>query len=73
METKLFALDNTKDSGATNIHGKEQAQAINWQAKLNACNNLSQLSDLFAAHETTIGGDKSILNLFSNRKQQLQK
>ncbi len=68
----LFALDDTKDSDATNTHGKEQTQAINWQAKVNACNNLSQLSDLFAAHETTIAGDKSILNLFSTRKSQLK-
>lgn len=72
METKLFALDDTKDSDATNTHGKEQTQAINWQAKVNACNNLSQLSDLFASHETTIAGDKSILNLFSTRKSQLK-
>ena len=69
----LFALDDTKDSDATNTHGKEQTPAINWQAKVNACNNLSQLADLFASHETTIAGDKSILNLFSTRKQQLQK
>jgi len=68
----LFALDDTKDSDATNTHGKEQTPAINWQSKVNACNSLSQLSDLFTAHETTIAGDKSILTLFSNRKQQLQ-
>lgn len=70
----LFALDDTKDSDATNTHGKDnQFPVINLEAKINACNTLSQLADLYAAHETTIAGDKTILNLFSNRKQQLQK
>ena len=67
----LFALDDTKDSDATNTHGKEQS--INWQQKINDCKTLTELSDLFIANETTIGGDKDILNLFTNRKQQLSK
>jgi hypothetical protein len=67
----LFALDDTKDSDATNTHGKEQS--INWQQKINDCKTLTELSDLFIANETTIGGDKAILNLFTNRKQQLSK
>lgn len=67
----LFALDDTKDSDATNTHGKEQA--INWQQKINECKTLTELSDFFIANETTIGGDKAILNLFTNRKSQLIK
>lgn len=67
----LFALDDTKDSDATNTHGKEQS--INWQQKINECKTLTELSDFFIANETTIGGDKAILNLFTNRKSQLTK
>lgn len=67
----LFAMDDTKDSDATNTHGKEQS--INWQQKINECKTLTELSDFFIANETTIGGDKAILNLFTNRKSQLTK
>lgn len=66
----LFALDDTKDSDATNTHGKEKS--INWKQEVDACKTLTQLSDLFIANETTIGGDKAILNLFTNRKSELK-
>lgn len=59
---------------ADSVHSQEHnVKPFNLEAKINACNTLSQLADLYAAHETTIAGDKTILNLFSNRKQQLQK
>lgn len=66
----LFALDDTKDSDATNTHGKEKS--INWKQEVDACKTLTQLSDLFIDNETTIGGDKAILNLFTNRKSELK-
>lgn len=68
----LFALDDTKDSDATNTHGKDQTVGINWEQRLSQVKTLTQLSDLFIAHENTINSDKSVINLFTARKEQLK-
>jgi hypothetical protein len=68
----LFALDDTKDSDATNTHGKDQTVGINWEQRLSQVKTLTQLSDLFIAHENTINSDKTVINLFTARKEQLK-
>lgn len=71
----LFALDDTKDSDATNTHGKDQqsqAPSINWEAKINACKTLSQLGDLYENNEQLIHNNQNVIKLFTARKEQLK-
>lgn len=71
----LFALDDTKDSDATNTHGKDQqtqAPVINWSDKINACKTLTQLSDLYERNEQLIHDNQSVIKLFTARKEQLK-
>ncbi len=67
----LFALDDTKDSDATNTHGKDNPNA-EWESKVNACKTLTQLSDLYERNEQTIHDNQQVINLFTTRKQQLK-
>jgi hypothetical protein len=71
----LFALDDTKDSDATNTHGKEQQleAKTDWAKMINDCNTLKELSDLFIKHETSMSGNQNILNLLTTRKLQISK
>jgi len=74
----LFALDDTKDSDATNTHGKEQQSkpkiddAI-LKSSINATSSIDSLNDYYkqvsAAYELT----QEQIKLFANRKSQLTK
>lgn len=63
----LFALDDTKDSDATN----ETKSFKFWDDEIKKCTSLIQLRDFFEANEQLIAHDKKVMNLLSNRKQQL--
>jgi len=72
----LFALDDTKDSDATNTHGKEEAKQVpggrlplaGWQIMINGCNTIEQLNNLYAEKSEFINNDKDIISLFSTKK-----
>jgi hypothetical protein len=65
----LFALDDTKDSDATNTHGKEQL--VFNAAFLNTCDTEEQLTALYNKYKSVLAD--SDIKLFSTRKQQLSK
>jgi hypothetical protein len=67
----LFALDDTKDSDATNTHGKENSNLDTWASALKEVKTHQELEDLYAAKKHQIAGNKEIILLFSTRKQQL--
>ena len=80
----LFALDDTKDSDATNTHGattsplsakyvEAKEKQIDWDKLINECNTLTELSNFFLENEGHISGNQTILNLLTNRKLQLTK
>ena len=74
----LFALDDTKDSDATNTHGKEQqAKPVLlhnlWIEDLNKCKSVEELNKYYQDLILTYRLSESDLELFKNRKQQLQK
>ncbi len=74
----LFALDDTKDSDATNTHGKEvqTAQAVplsKWESQINSINSLDGLVSFYSEHEYKISKSPEIMQFLSNRKQQLSK
>lgn len=71
--SSMLGIITDKDLDAAGTQVKEQAPSINWEAKVNACKSVAELNDLFFNNETLIAGDKAILNLLSNRKQQLTK
>ncbi len=75
----LFALDDTKDSDATNTHGKEEAKQVpggrlplaGWQIMINGCNTIEQLNNLYALYAEKsefTNNDKDIMSLFSTKK-----
>lgn len=73
----LFALDDTKDSDATNTHGKEQVKPVLlhtlWIEDLNKCKSVEELNKYYQDLILTYRLSDSDLELFKNRKQQLTK
>ena len=55
----------------TDIEQKELQ--TNWEYLINNCKTLTELSNLFIENESSISGNKNILNLLTNRKLQLTK
>jgi hypothetical protein len=74
----LFALDDTKDSDATNTHGKEEAKPMSmnlqsWADGISACVSIDQLQALYKEKESIIVNNQEVLNLFTARKLALTK
>lgn len=72
----LFALDDTKDSDATNTHGKEEVKPMSmnmqsWHDGLNACKTIEQLQALYRQKESIIIANKEVLALFTAKKLSL--
>jgi hypothetical protein len=67
----LFALDDTKDSDATNTHGKQNPAIETWIQAINSLNSIEELEEFYSARKHHIAGNKEIIQLFTNRKQQL--
>lgn len=65
----LFALDDTKDSDATNTHGKEQLTFIS--SMVNDCNTEEELTTLYNKFKSVL--KESDIKLFSTRKSQILK
>jgi hypothetical protein len=73
----LFALDDTKDSDATNTHGKEQQVTkepplSKWETTINSLTTLEQLVNFYSEHEYKISKSPEIMQFLSNRKKELQ-
>ncbi len=73
----LFALDDTKDSDATNTHGKEQAKpslidVVKLDFSLKSVQNIDELNALYQNLSSTYTLNTSQIELFKTRKQQLQ-
>ena len=65
----LFALDDTKDSDATNIHGKEEAKSLQmWKQEIDKCLSVEDLNSYYANSQQSINGNKDIISLFSTKK-----
>jgi hypothetical protein len=65
----LFALDDTKDSDATNTHGKEEAKSLQmWKQEIDKCKSVEELNSYYANSQQSINGNKDILALFSTKK-----
>ncbi len=69
----LFALDDTKDSDATNTHGKEAPKPMSmnmqsWTDGVNACNSIEQLTALYKEKESIIVNNVDVINLFTARR-----
>ena len=78
----LFALDDTKDSDATNTHGKEPAKpSVSISASelgevkrlLDECTHVDHLKEIWDDIEAPYQALPIIKELFTNRKQQLTK
>jgi hypothetical protein len=82
----LFALDDTKDSDATNTQGKELAKPIKkeevklelvefqeLQLVINSANTIEELNSLWLDLEDYYKNIQTVKDLFSKRKQQLLK
>lgn len=66
----LFAMDDTKDSDATNTHGKDPQSKFD-VSLLDMCNSQQELTVLYNGFKSILS--ESDIKLFSNRKQQLTK
>lgn len=72
----LFALDDTKDSDATNTHGKEeikqeyvgQFSLAQWQKMIDECKNIDQLNKLYSDKSKFIHNNENVIKLFSTKK-----
>ena len=65
----LFALDDTKDSDATNTHGKEEAKSLQiWKQEIDNCKSLDELNSYYAKSQKLINDNKDIISLFSTKK-----
>jgi len=65
----LFALDDTKDSDATNTHGKEEAKSLQiWKQEIDKCKSLEELNSYYANSQQLINGNKDIIVLFTTKK-----
>jgi len=74
----LFALDDTKDSDATNTHGKEQATkpnlvGIDLKSALNIVATVEELNAYYQKLSSTNTLSETQIELFKNRKQELTK
>lgn len=74
----LFALDDTKDSDATNTHGKDTHKPMSmnlqsWADGISACVSMEQLQALYKEKESIIVNNQEVLNLFTARKLALTK
>lgn len=81
----LFALDDTKDSDATNTHGKSEEKPDvkplekksddmvleSWKMAVNKCNTKDELLALYNAKKDRIDGNVDIKALFTTRNLQL--
>ena len=80
----LFALDDTKDSDATNTHGKEPVKPVKKeevklelvefqeiQVVVNSAKTIAELSSLWLDLEDYYKEIQTVKDLFSNRKNQL--
>jgi Flp pilus assembly protein TadG len=73
----LFALDDTKDSDATNTHGKDQQSkpkiddAI-LKSSINATSTIESLNDYYKQISAAYELSQEQIKLFANRKSQLQ-
>jgi hypothetical protein len=66
----LFALDDTKDSDATNTHGKEQQEKFD-ASLLQKCESQEQLTSLYNKYKSVL--NDADIQSFSNRKSQITK
>lgn len=65
----LFALDDTKDSDATNTHGKEEAKSLQmWKQEIDKFKSVEDLNSYYSISQQSINGNKDILTLFSTKK-----
>ena len=65
----LFALDDTKDSDATNTHGKEEAKSLQmWKQEIDKCKSVEDLNSYYANSQQSINDNKDIISLFSTKK-----
>ena len=65
----LFAMDDTKDSDATNTHGKEEAKSLQiWKQEIDKCKSVEDLNSYYANSQQSINGNKDIISLFSTKK-----
>ena len=65
----LFGLDDTKDSDATNTHGKEEAKSLQmWKQEIDKCKSVEDLNSYYANSQQSINGNKDIISLFSTKK-----
>jgi hypothetical protein len=74
----LFALDDTKDSDATNTHGKDAPKPMSmnmqsWTDGVNACQTIEQLQALYTEKQSIITSNQEVINLFTARKLALTK
>ena len=73
----LFALDDTKDSDATNTHGKEQQakrplDEVDLKSALTAVKSIEELNQLYQTTSSAFQLSEEQIKLFSNRKKELQ-
>ena len=52
---------------------EQKESQVDWSKKINNCNTLTELSNLFIENESSIAGNQTILNLLTTRKQQITK
>jgi hypothetical protein len=65
----LFAMDDTKDSDATNTHGKDEAVGLQfWKEQVDQCKSIEQLNEFWSKWQSDIKGNKDIISLFSTKK-----
>ena len=72
----LFALDDTKDSDATNTNSKEeikqeyigQFSLSQWKKLIDACNSIDELNALYAEKSKIVNNNQDVIKLFSNKK-----
>ena len=65
----LFAMDDTKDSDATNTHEKEEAKSLQiWKQEIDNCKSLNELNSYYAKSQKLINDNKDIISLFSTKK-----
>lgn len=69
----LFLIDDTKDADSVNTHGKQKdtPEIAIWDTQVRACQTIETLEALWNDNKDSIGGDKSIINLFKIRKKLL--
>jgi hypothetical protein len=67
----LFALDDTKDSDATNTHGKDNQGYVKFDiVMIQDCNTEAELTNLYNKYKSVL--TDADIKLFSTRKSQLK-